>query len=341
MFIDYAKLKVQAGHGGKGCTSFRREKFVPLGGPNGGDGGKGGNIIAEADENMNTLLTYRYQKLYKAEKGVNGQGSDMIGAKGKDLVLKFPLGSIIFKVDENGRTKIADLTEHGEQIIIANGGLGGRGNARFATSTNQAPRYSEPGLPGEAYDLEVELKLMADVGLVGFPNAGKSTLLSALSEARPKIASYEFTTINPSLGVIKVGDYSSFVMADIPGIIEGASHGKGLGTRFLRHIQRTSVLLFLIDINAMDAVEQYQQLKNELHEYDPYLDKKPHLIVVSKLDTMGEDNSDEILKMLQTEFENTVHEKPMGISSVSRINLEELKNRLFKIIQNEKAKDLV
>ncbi len=335
MFIDYSQIKITAGHGGKGVCSFRREKFVAKGGPDGGDGGKGGDIIAVGDENINTLINYRYLKHYEAENGVYGLGNNMTGSTGKNRYLRFPLGTLMYEKGENGKQLLCELTEHNQEIIIAKGGIGGRGNARFTSSTNQSPRYYENGRPGEYKELEIELKLMADVGLVGFPNAGKSTLLSVLSAAHPKIADYEFTTLSPSLGVIKYTDYDSFVMADIPGIIEGAHIGKGLGLRFLRHIQRTKTLLFLIDINDLDPLKKYQQLKLELHEYDPYMDKKEHVIAISKFDTLPEDDREDMLNMLKEEFDEQMGEKIIGISSVSGFNLVKLKHLLAKLIKED------
>ncbi len=339
MFIDYSRIDVKAGHGGNGCVSFRREKFVPKGGPDGGSGGHGGNIILEGDSNINTLINFRFNKLYKADKGVNGMGSNMTGATGDDKVIKVPLGTEIFDIsDPENKIKIGDVVEEGQQIVVCKGGAGGRGNTTFANSINQAPRYATEGKPGEEKRLELVLKLMADVGLVGFPNAGKSTLLSSISAARPKIADYQFTTLEPSLGVVKLSGYESFVMADIPGLIEGASSGKGLGIQFLKHIQRTKVLLFLIDVNEIDPYEQYQVLRKELHMHDPMMDKKPHLIALSKMDTLPEEEVQEVINMFKTEFKDKLDEEIMVISSVTTKNLETLKQRLFKIIQQEDNK---
>ena len=334
MFIDFAKIKVQAGNGGDGCVSFRREKFVAKGGPDGGDGGKGGHIIAVGNENVNTLIAYRYSKLFKAERGQHGMGSNKTGASGENTYLQFPLGTEIYDITDNKRNKIAELTEHNEQIVIAKGGFGGRGNTRFKSATNKAPRYAKSGGTGEYFELELVLKLMADVGLVGFPNAGKSTLLSTVSDAHPKIADYKFTTLEPSLGVVKVSEYESFVMADIPGLIEGAHEGKGLGIQFLKHIQRTKVLLFLIDINSNDPFSDYQTLKKELHLYDPYLDKKPHFIALSKIDSIKEKDKMELVSLLKDEFDQKLHEKIFPISSVSGENLSELKRILFDLVRD-------
>lgn len=334
MFIDFAKIKVTAGRGGNGCMSFRREKFVPKGGPDGGDGGKGGDIIARGDENINTLLNYRHMHHFKAQKGEHGRGKNQTGASGENSYLHFPLGTVIRLIDEDGKKHtIANITEHNQEVVIAKGGIGGRGNTRFTSSVNKAPRHFEEGKAGESYDLEVELKLMADVGLVGFPNAGKSTLLSTVSSAHPKIASYQFTTLKPSLGVVQVSEYESFVMADIPGIIDGAHDGKGLGIQFLKHIQRTKTLLFLIDINSNDPFEDYQTLKKELHLYDPYLDRKKHLIALTKIDSIEKDDREYLLELLKTEFEEKIHEDIMAISSVSKENISKLKNKLYTIIK--------
>ncbi len=333
MFIDYAKIKVQSGNGGNGCISFRREKFVAKGGPDGGDGGKGGNIIAVGNENINTLIGYRYNKLFKSVRGQHGQGSNKTGASGEDRYLEFPLGTEIFDINDGKHEKIGEIVKHKEEFVLAKGGNGGRGNARFKSATNKAPRYAKPGGNGEYFELELILKLMADVGLVGFPNAGKSTLLSKVSDAHPKIADYKFTTLEPSLGVIRVSDYESFVMADIPGIIEGAHNGKGLGDQFLRHIQRTKTLLFLIDINSNDPFDDYQVLKKELHLYDPYLDKKPHIIVLSKMDTIPEEDKEEFLNLLKNEFETKLRERVISISSISGENLNVLKKHLFNILK--------
>jgi GTP-binding protein len=333
MFIDYAKIKVKSGNGGNGCVSFRREKFVAKGGPDGGDGGKGGDVIAVGNENINTLIAYRFHKLFKATRGQHGQGSNKTGANGDKKYLEFPLGTEIYDITEGKHEKIGEMLKHKQEIILAKGGNGGRGNARFKSATNKAPRYAKPGGNGEQLELELVLKLMADVGLVGFPNAGKSTLLSRVSEAHPKIADYRFTTLEPTLGVVLVSDYESFVMADIPGIIEGAHNGKGLGDQFLRHIQRTKTLLFLIDVNSNEPFNDYQVLKKELHLYDPYLDKKPHLIVLSKMDTVPQEDKEDLLEILKNEFESKLHENIFSISSVSGENLVQMKRQLLEMIK--------
>ncbi len=333
MFIDHAKITIKAGDGGDGVVSFRREKFIPKGGPDGGDGGKGGDIIAIGDTNVNTLLDYKYSRLFKADNGKPGSGAKKSGVSGKNTYLRLPLGTEIYRIDDGKRLKLCEVTHHQEEIVISRGGRGGKGNSNFANSINQAPRHATPGKKTETMEIELVLKLMADVGLVGFPNAGKSTLLSVLSAARPKIADYEFTTLEPMLGVVGVSDYQSFVMADIPGIIEGAHMGKGLGTQFLQHIQRTSVLLFLIDISTPDPLVAYQTLRAELHMYDTFMDKKPHLIAISKLDSIPEEDQDlEILSIRQL-FQDVLNEEIVSISSVSGQNLNDLKYRLYDILK--------
>ena len=331
MFIDYAKIKVEAGNGGDGCISFRREKFVPKGGPDGGDGGSGGDVIAIGDENVNTLIKFRYQKFFKAKNGNYGQANNKTGATGLCTYIHFPLGTMVFNITNGGKEKFCEITEHNQEIVLAKGGHGGKGNLHFTTSTNQAPRYATDGKPGEKYDFEIELKLMADVGLVGFPNAGKSTLLSSVSAAKPKVADYPFTTLEPMLGVVKVDELRSFVMADIPGLIEGAHDGKGLGHQFLRHIQRTNVLLFLIDITSESPYHDYQVLKKELHLYDNKLDKKPHLIVFSKLDLIPEDEQEEAFENAKKFFKKG--EEFLKISSVAHWGLQELREKAYQLVK--------
>ena len=288
-FIDQAKIYIKAGDGGKGIVSFRREKYIAKGGPNGGDGGRGGHIIFTADRNMNTLLDIKLKQHYRAEKGGNGMGQDMHGRNGKDLDIHVPVGTMI-KEAATGEI-LADLTEDGQKFIAASGGRGGLGNSHFKTATRQTPRFSQPGEPGDEKDLVLELKLLADVGLLGLPNAGKSTLISALSSARPKIADYPFTTLAPILGVVTYGDYGSFIIADIPGLIEGAHNGTGLGFRFLRHVERTSILLHLVDISEMaegDPVENLEKINNELNLYNSDLMKKEQIVAATKLDIKGD-----------------------------------------------------
>jgi GTP-binding protein len=330
---------VEAGDGGHGCVSFRREKFAPMGGPDGGDGGKGGDVIAVGDENVNTLVQFRFNKLYKAEKGHNGGGKNQSGAYGKNLYIKVPLGTEIWTIENDEKTKMGEVVSHNQEFIIAKGGYGGKGNVHFVSSTNQAPRRATDGHLGENFDIELSLKLMADVGLVGFPNAGKSTLLSSISAARPKIANYQFTTLEPMLGVVYVDQYRSFVMADIPGLIEGAHDGKGLGIQFLKHIQRTKTLLFLIDITSPDPVADYFTLKKELHLYDTKLDRKTHLIALSKLDLIPEEEQESTLDEVAALFKNNARENIIGISSVANYNLDELKNKLLIMVKNADTED--
>lgn len=284
MFIDHAKIRVKAGNGGSGCVSFRREKFRPKGGPDGGDGGHGGSVIIMADEKLSTLLDFKYHPNYKAESAEHGKGSNKHGRSGGDLILRVPLGTVI--TDCGTGPALGDLTDRGQSIVAAKGGRGGRGNAQFVSSTNQAPRHWEQGEFGEEKELELELKLIADVGLVGLPNAGKSTLLSKLSAARPKIAEYPFTTLKPNLGIVRYRDTASFVMADIPGLIEGAHHGKGLGMEFLRHIERTKVLVFLLDCSAEKVKEDFDTLREELKQYNPDLLTRPQIVAITKIDLL-------------------------------------------------------
>ena len=292
MFIDHVVVRVTAGTGGSGCSSFRREKFYPMGGPDGGDGGRGGDVIVRGDRNLATLLDYTYRDHWEAERGEHGMGSNKTGRSADDVVLPVPPGTVIR--DHDTGAFIGEVLAHGQQVVVAKGGRGGKGNAFFATSTHQSPREWQPGEEGEARTLDLELKLIADVGLVGQPNAGKSTLLSVLSAARPKIADYPFTTLQPNLGVVALSDHRTFVVADIPGIIEGAHEGKGLGLQFLRHIERTRILAFLVPIDAMDWQEEYDKLRHEIAQYSGELAAKPHCVVFTKLDLLGEDYVPEI-----------------------------------------------
>ncbi len=336
MFIDYARIKIKSGNGGDGTISFRREKYVPKGGPDGGDGGRGGDVIAIGDSNLNTLLDYRYHKIFKAGNGKPGAGAKKTGSSGANCILRLPLGTEIYVLEENKKYKLADITQAGEKVILSAGGSGGKGNYNFATPTNQAPRIATPGVKTEEMELELVLKLMADVGLVGFPNAGKSTLLSVLSSARPKIADYEFTTLEPMLGVVYISDYQNFVMADIPGIIKGAHLGKGLGDQFLRHIQRTHLLLFLIDIATPDPLEAYRTLRSELYLYDSFMDKKPHLIVISKTDTLSPEDLKQKLTEIRNAFKKEYNDEIFAISAVSKDGLDELKYKIYNILQQSR-----
>jgi GTP-binding protein len=284
-FVDEVKIYAKAGDGGRGCVSFRREKFVPMGGPDGGDGGGGGDVWFRVDNELGTLLDFRYKVHYKAESGSHGMGKKMHGKGGEDLIVRVPPGTLIHDA-ETGEL-LADLTAPGQQILLLKGGMGGRGNARFVSSTNRAPRHAQPGTPGEERSLRLELKLLADVGLVGMPNAGKSTLISVVSAARPKIADYPFTTLVPNLGVVRYAGYKTFVMADIPGLIRGASEGHGLGTRFLKHVERTDLFLHLVDLSELqagDPLENFEMINQELRRHKPELLDKTQLVVLSKID---------------------------------------------------------
>src|SRR5690242_15929093 len=282
-FLDEAKIYIQSGAGGNGCVSFRREKFIEFGGPNGGDGGKGGDVIVEAVNGLNTLIDYRYQQHFKAERGGNGMGKDRHGANGDNAILKVPVGTQVY--EEDGETLLADLTEIGQRVTIAKGGNGGFGNAHFKSSTNRAPRHANPGQPGEELTIRLRLKLIADAGLIGLPNAGKSTFLSVVSAAKPKIADYPFTTLHPQLGVVRVHD-REFVLADLPGLIEGASEGAGLGHRFLGHLERCAVILHLIDGTEEDVVGAWRTIRRELERYGNGLAEKPEIIGLNKADAI-------------------------------------------------------
>ncbi len=289
-FVDEANIKVQAGDGGNGCISFRREKFIPFGGPDGGDGGFGGSVWLVADEGLNTLVDFRHQRSFKAQRGENGMGSQMYGKGGEDTVIRVPVGTMITNVDTD--EMIGDLTGHGQRMLVAQGGKGGLGNIHFKTSVNRAPRKATPGTPGDARELKLELRLLADVGLLGFPNAGKSTFIRAVSAATPRVADYPFTTLVPNLGVVSLGTDSSFVIADIPGLIEGASDGAGLGIQFLRHVARTSLLLHLVDIAPIDGTDvagQVRAIELELEKFNPELLERPRWLVLNKADMLAED----------------------------------------------------
>lgn len=287
MFLDYAEVQIKAGDGGPGASSFRRESFAPMGGPDGGDGGRGGDVVLRADGQMSTLLDYRYRQKYAAPNGNRGEGTNSTGRSGEDLVLRVPPGTLVRDV-ESGEV-LGELLEDGQELIVAQGGRGGWGNARFATSTNQAPRRADPGLPGQERRIALELKLIADVGLVGEPNAGKSTFLSAISAATPKVADYPFTTLTPNLGVVQLSGHRTFVVADIPGIIEGAHEGKGLGHQFLRHIERTRTLAVMIPADALEPQEEYARLMDELRAYSQEMAAKPHVVVFTKADLLPPD----------------------------------------------------
>ncbi len=324
MFVDYVEIFVKAGDGGDGAVAFRREKYVPKGGPAGGNGGKGGDVVFLAERNLQTLLDFRYKRKYEAENGKPGGTSLKDGRGGEDLVIHVPIGTII-KDAESGKI-LSDLNEEGMRFIAAKGGRGGKGNSNFATPTNQTPRYAEDGKPGEERKISLELKLIADVGLVGFPNAGKSTLISSISAAKPKIADYPFTTLTPNLGIVQYKEYKSFTVADIPGIIEGAHEGKGLGHRFLRHIERTKILLILIDVSSEDVQTQYDTILSELEKYSEILTGKKKLLAFSKADLLPPDEIKKIEKKKIKGYEG----KPLVFSSVSRFNLDKVLDELWK-----------
>ncbi|HSJ10749.1 MAG TPA: GTPase ObgE [Longimicrobiales bacterium] len=334
MFVDYTEIQVIAGTGGSGAEAFRREMGVALGGPSGGDGGRGGDIILRADPQLWTLLDFRYQQHYRAERGQHGQGKNRTGKDGEDMVLRVPVGTVV-RDAETGAV-LGEMTEPGQEVIAAKGGRGGRGNAQFATPTRQAPRYWEPGAEGEERRIALELKLIADVGLVGQPNAGKSTLLAAVSAATPKIADYPFTTLSPNLGVVSLAGSRTFVIADIPGIIEGAHEGKGLGHRFLRHIERTRTLAYLISLEAEDPQAEYQLLRDELRKYSDELADKPHCLVITKADVLGPDE-------VPPPVEAPDAWGQFVISSVARRGLNELLEamwlRVREIVESEQTDD--
>ncbi len=329
MFIDEVKIDVKAGDGGNGCTAFRREKYVPRGGPSGGDGGRGGDVWMVASEHYNTLLHYRFNPEHKAERGRHGEGSNKTGRDGASIELPVPVGTVVY--DDDTGELLFDLTKPGQRVLVAKGGRGGRGNARFATSTHQAPTEHEPGRPGEEKRLRLELKLLADVGLVGFPNAGKSTLISRVSAARPKIADYPFTTLEPHLGVVSLEDGRSFVMADIPGLIEGAHEGHGLGIQFLRHIERTRLLAHLVDVSEMsgrDPVRDFEIIMAELASFSKDLARKPMIVVATKMDIAQDPERVESLKKIARKKRLRF----FPISAVTGEGVEKLKTAMAEII---------
>src|SRR5262245_46463188 len=332
-FVDEAEIKVQAGHGGRGAVSFRREKFVPFGGPDGGDGGKGADIYLVGVEGINTLADFRYHRAFKAPSGTYGSGKDMTGAGGTDLDVPVPIGTVI--VDSETEEQLGDVTAAGQRLLVAKGGKGGWGNARFKSSTNRTPRKAMPGLPGEKRELRLELKVMADVGLLGLPNAGKSTLIRAVSAAKPKVADYPFTTLHPNLGVVSVGIHRSFVMADIPGLIEGAAEGAGLGIRFLKHLQRTRVLLHLVDIQPpdpdADPVKDARSIVNELKKFNAELAKKERWLVLNKVDQLPPDEADALCKAIvrRLRWKGPVYR----ISGLARQGTEELCRDVMKRLE--------
>ena len=328
-FIDEAMITVQSGDGGKGCVSFRREKFIPRGGPDGGDGGKGGDIILSTTSRKRTLYHFKYQKHFKAENGSHGQGKQKTGKNGRNLTIELPPGTLVIDADTGHLIK--DLVETGETFVILKGGRGGQGNTKFKTSTHRTPRFAQPGEPGETRTLKLELKLLADVGIIGLPNAGKSTLISAISSARPKIANYPFTTLAPSLGVVQTGWSDPFVVADIPGLIKGAHQGTGLGIKFLRHIERTRILVHLIDASSIDQddpLDQYHTINQELAMYDEKLAKKPQIVVLNKLDLSGVRKSADI-------FQSAVKDKEVVfISALTGQGLKQLKSQIVQLLDS-------
>jgi len=329
-FVDYVKINISSGNGGKGSAHFRREKYITKGGPDGGDGGRGGNVIFVSDKSLWTLYHFKFQKHFKCGHGGDGSKNRSSGADGKDIKIKVPIGTVI--KDAESDKVIYETIEDGEEKIILEGGKGGLGNWNFRSSTNQAPRYAQPGLKGKEMQLTLELKLLADVGLVGFPNVGKSTLLKTLTSAKPKIGNYEFTTLKPNLGIVEYRNFKSFVIADIPGIIEGASEGKGLGHYFLRHIERNSVLLFLLSADSKDVVKEYEVLLNELKKYNPELIDKQRLIAISKSDLINEKDIEKIKNKVSSVIENIPFE---FISSVSNKGLIELKDKIWKVLNED------
>jgi GTP-binding protein len=336
MFIDRVRIRVKAGDGGNGVTAFRREKFVPRGGPSGGDGGVGGSVWLESDEGLNTLLHLRYNPEHKAERGRHGEGSNRSGKDGADAIVKIPVGTQVF--DTESGDLLFDFTGAGQRFRAAKGGKGGWGNAHFATPTKQAPKYHYDGRPGEEKDLQLELKLIADVGLVGFPNAGKSTLISVISAAKPKIADYPFTTLEPHLGVVDVGEYRTFVVADIPGLIEGASEGAGLGDRFLRHVERTKLILHLVDVSSLsgrDPVSDYEIINSELANYDADLAARPQIVVATKTDALDEPERLENLKKRAKKDRRQF----FAISSVTNDGVKELVNRVSEMLTELATED--
>ncbi|MCS4041347.1 GTPase ObgE [Salinibacter ruber] len=335
-FLDQVDLRVSSGDGGKGVVAWRREKYVPKGGPSGGDGGDGGSVYVEADENLYTLMDLSHNTQVFAEDGEPGGRREQTGASGEDKVIRVPPGTVVKK--QTGEI-LGEVVEPGQRICVAEGGQGGRGNAFFKSSTNQAPRESQPGEPGEERDLTFELKLMADVGLVGFPNAGKSTLVSSVSAAEPEVADYPFTTLTPQLGMVYVSEYETFVMADIPGIIEDAHEGKGLGLQFLRHIERTSVLLFVIPITSQDLGEEYEALLHELESHEADLLNKPRVVALSKIDILAPDERALLPDVVADEFPDDVPLLP--ISAVADVGLDQLKYTLFDTVHSTQSADAI
>lgn len=326
-FVDYVKVHIASGNGGKGSAHLRREKYVAKGGPDGGDGGRGGHVIIKGNKNLWTLVHFKFQKHFKAGHGEHGSKSRSTGADGEDVYLEVPLGTVVRDTETN--EILFEITEDGEEKVVLEGGMGGLGNWHFKSATNQTPRYAQPGIKGQEGHLTLELKVLADVGLVGFPNAGKSTLLSVMTSAKPKIANYEFTTLKPNLGIVEYRDFQSFVMADIPGIIEGAAEGKGLGHYFLRHIERNATLLFLIPADSKDISQEYNILLDELRRYNPELLDKERLVAISKCDMLDKELIDEMDADMKEDFKEVPY---TFISSVSGLGIQQLKDRLWKLL---------
>lgn len=335
-FVDEAIIKVEAGNGGNGCLSFRREKFIPRGGPDGGDGGDGGSIFLEANSDLNTLVDFRYQRNYKAQNGQSGMGSNCSGRKGEDLIIQVPIGTMVYDADSD--ELLGDINHPGERLLIAQGGFHGLGNTRYKSSINRSPRQTSPGSPGEARHLRLELRVLADVGLLGMPNAGKSTLIRAVSSAKPKVADYPFTTLHPGLGVVSVAAHKSFVMADIPGLIEGAASGAGLGHRFLKHLSRTCVLLHVVDVAPLDGsdpVESAKAIIRELEEYDPELVDKPRWLVLNKMDILPDEDARQ--NTMQTIVDGLQWKgKVFAISAISGEGTQQLCYALMQLIDEMK-----
>ncbi len=327
-FLDEAKVYVRSGNGGAGAVSFRREKFIEFGGPDGGDGGRGGDVVIECVSGLNTLIDYRYQQHFKAGTGVHGMGRDRAGGRGKDVVLKVPVGTEI--LEEDGETILADMTEVGQRIVLLEGGNGGFGNAHFKSSTNRAPRRANPGLEGIERTIRLRLKLIADAGLVGLPNAGKSTFLASVTAAKPKVADYPFTTLHPQLGIVRA-DNRELVLADIPGLIEGAHEGAGLGDRFLGHVERCNALLHLVDATQEDVAEAYVTVRNELEAYGGWLSEKPEIVALSKIDALTPKKIEQQMKKLQ----KVTKKKPLALSAHSRKGVQEALRALFKLAARE------
>ena len=326
-FVDYVKVHISSGNGGKGSAHLRREKYVAKGGPDGGDGGRGGHVIVKGNKNLWTLVHFKFKKHFKAGHGEHGSKSRSTGADGEDVYMEVPLGTVVRDTETN--EILFEITEDGEEKIVLEGGMGGLGNWHFKSATNQTPRYAQPGIKGQEGDVTLELKVLADVGLVGFPNAGKSTLLSVMTSAKPKIANYEFTTLKPNLGIVEYRDFQSFVMADIPGIIEGAAEGKGLGHYFLRHIERNATLLFLIPADSKDISQEYNILLDELRRYNPELLDKGRLVVISKCDMLDQELIDEMDADMKEDFKDVPY---TFISSVSGLGIQQLKDKLWKLL---------